>query len=63
MTRKKWRKKMIAMVCRINEKTGNKITGETLRYYRDKTLKDMPAMHSYAESWALMDPVRRHVGM
>ncbi len=63
MTRKKWKKKMIALVCRVNEQTGNKITGAVLRYYRDATLKDMPAMHSYAESWAFMEPVRRCVGM
>ena len=63
MTRKKWRKKMVAMVCRVNEMTGHKTTGETLRYYRDLTLKDVPAMHSYAESWACMEPVRKHVGM
>lgn len=63
MTRKKWRKMMVAMVCKINDKTGYKTNGSTLRYYRDMSLKDVPAMSSYAESWACMEPVRRHVGM
>ena len=63
MTRKKWQKKMVALVCKINEQTGYKTSGATLRYYRDMTLKDVPAMHSYAESWACMEPVRHHVGM
>ena len=63
MTRKKWRKNMVAMVCKVNEKYGGKTTGSALRFYRDKTIKDMPACSSYAESWAMMEPVRRCVGM
>lgn len=65
MTRKRWIKLNVALAVKVNQKTGFKTTGETLKYYRDfKATKDFksPGL-TYENTWENLKLVREFVGM
>ena len=63
MTKKRWRKLMVALACRIQEDNGKHIDGMTLRFYRDKDITTLKGISSYEEAWKYMKPARDCVGM
>ena len=62
MTKKKFRKMMVALMVKVLEKNGKHIDGKTLAWYRDKDLTSIKAQ-SYAEAWEVVKPLRDLVGM
>ena len=62
MTKKKFRKMMVALMVKVLERNGKHIDGKTLAFYRDKDLTNMKA-ENYKEAWESMKPLRDLVGM
>lgn len=63
MTKKRWRKMMVALAVRIAEDNGTHVTGKILNFYRDKDITTLKGINSYAEAWKYMKPARDCVGM
>lgn len=62
MTRKRFIKLCVAMSEKILQKQGRHMSGEVLKWYRDKDLTTIQAK-SYAEAWEILKPARDIVGM
>ena len=62
MTKKRFRKLMVALMTKVYENNGKHIDGATLAFYRDKDMTNMK-VNSYAEAWELVKPLRESVGM
>jgi hypothetical protein len=62
MTRKKFRKMMVALATKVYESQGLHISGDILEFYRDIDVRTMKA-NSYEEAWEMVKPLREAVGM
>lgn len=58
MTRKRWNKLSVALC----ENLGEHLSGENLKFYRDRTIKQTKCK-SYKEAWEMLKPIRDIVGM
>ena len=64
MTRKRFKKLVMAFSIRINEKVGSHVTGDLLRKQRDNDFAKILKEHgSYQAAWDWMKPARDAFGM
>ena len=64
MTRKRYIKLVVALCEKLQKGyDGKHLNGETLKFYRERSLKDMPKYSSYADAWNDLKPARDCVEM
>lgn len=65
MTKKKWKKNMMALMVKCYAMYGRKMNGVNVgKFYRDHTFNDFNNYYkSYSEAWKDMEVFRKRVGM
>lgn len=63
MTRKRWKKLMWALASKAAQNTGEKVSGEVYRFYRDHNFSQFNGLYSYAAAWDCLKELCDYIGM